>query len=203
MSGKGPAAGKTSGDAESLARVLWEQSRRQGLVHLYTGNGKGKTTAALGLALRALGRDRRVAAIQFLKRTSVKTGELVFAERYGASFTIRQYGASRFASREEQEQVRADGQTVERGWQVARELVKREDLDLVILDEVTHVVRNGFVELGDLLELVAGKAPQMELVLTGRNAPGELIAACDYVTEMKEIRHPFNHGVRARPGTEY
>lgn len=199
MSGKD----KQNAEAESLARVLWEQSRRQGLVHLYTGNGKGKTTAALGLALRALGRDRKVAVIQFLKRTSIKTGELVFAKKIGPPLTIEQYGASRFASREEQEQARASGQTVERGWQAAREMVRREDLDLVILDEVTHVVRNGRVGLEELLDLVAGKAPQLELVLTGRHAPQELIDVCDYVTEMKEIKHPFNHGVKARPGTEY
>ncbi len=195
--------GKAASEADRLARILWEQSRRLGLVHIYTGNGKGKTTEALGLALRALGRDRKVAVIQFLKRTSVRTGELVFAEKIGAQFTIEQYGASRFASREEQERVRESGQTVERGWQAARELVKREDLDLVILDEVTHLVRNGYIGLEDILDLVAGKAAGLELVLTGRHAPRELIDVCDYVTEMREIKHPFNHGVRARPGTEF
>ncbi len=189
---------------DSLARVLWEQTRQQGYVHLYTGDGKGKTTAALGLALRALGRGRRVAIIQFLKRTSIKTGELVFAERMGTpSFTVSQYGASRFATREEREKVEASGQTVERGWRRAREMAASGGYDLLVLDEVTHIVKNGQLPLEDLLKLVRNRSASLELVLTGRHAPPELIDACDYVTEMKEIKHPFHLGVRAREGTEY
>lgn len=190
-------------DHDHLARVLWEQARRHGLVHLYTGDGKGKTTAALGLALRALGRDRKVAIVQFLKRTSVKTGELVFAEKTDSPLTIQQFGASRFATREEQQAVEGGGQTVERGWQVARELVTGGEHDLVVLDEVTHLVKNGQIALSDLINLIKSKAPSVELVLTGRYAAPELIEVCDYVTEMKEIKHPYRNGVRARAGTEY
>ncbi len=189
---------------DTLARVLWEQTRQQGFVHLYTGDGKGKTTAALGLALRALGRDRRVAVIQFLKRTSIKTGELVFAEKMGTpSFTIQQFGASHFASPQERQKVAASGQTVERGWRRARELAGNGKHDLLVLDEVTHIVKNGQISLDELLELISNKAASLELVLTGRHAPPELIEACDYVTEMREIKHPFNRGIRARAGTEY
>ncbi|MHB9052576.1 MAG: cob(I)yrinic acid a,c-diamide adenosyltransferase [Thermoleophilia bacterium] len=190
-------------DHDRLARVLWEQARGQGLVHLYTGNGKGKTTAALGLALRALGRDRKVAVVQFLKRTSVKTGEMVFAEKMGGPLTIRQFGASRFATREEKLAVEESGQTVARGWEVARGLVTRGEHDLVVLDEITHVVKNGQIPLEDLIGLVKGKTPSVELVLTGRHAPPELLEVCDYVTEMKEIKHPYHNGVRAREGTEF
>ncbi len=190
-------------EKEKLARVLWEQKRPQGLIHLYTGDGKGKTTAALGLALRALGRDRRVSVIQFLKRTSIKTGELVFAEKMGPGFTIRQFGASRFASPQEREAMEKSGNTVARGWKAARETVTEGMYDLVILDEVTHIVRCGHIRVNDLLELLAEKAPSVELVLTGRAAPPELIDACDYVTEMREIKHPFRRGIRAREGTEY
>lgn len=184
-----------------LAQVIWEQTRRQGLVHLYTGNGKGKTTAALGLALRALGRDRKVVVIQFLKRT--RTGEMVFAEKMRAPLTISQFGASRFATREEKQDVVDSGQTVERGWQVARELVAAGGHDLVILDEVTHVVKQKTVPLAQLIEMIKGKPPQLELVLTGRYAPPGLLVVCDYVTDMKEIKHPFHNGIRAREGTEY
>ncbi|MCL4472765.1 MAG: cob(I)yrinic acid a,c-diamide adenosyltransferase [Actinobacteria bacterium] len=194
-------------DHDRLARVLWEQARTQGLVHLYTGNGKGKTTAALGLALRALGRDRKVAVIQFLKRTTVMTGEMVFAEKMGGPkggpLTIRQFGASRFATREEKLAVEESGQTVARGWEIARDLVMRGDHDLVVLDEITHVVKNGQIPLPDLIDLIRRKAPSVELVLTGRYAPPELLEVCDYVTEMKEIKHPYHNGVRAREGTEY
>jgi len=196
-------AGGNFEDHDRLARVLWEQTRPQGLVHLYTGNGKGKTTAALGLALRALGRDRKVAVVQFLKRTSVMTGEMVFAEKMDGPLTIRQFGASRFATKEEQQAVEDSGQTVERGWELARELVSSGGLDLVVLDEITHVVKNGQVPLADLIELVRGKERSLELVLTGRYAPPELVAVCDYVTEMREVKHPYHNGVRAREGTEF
>lgn len=190
-------------DHDKLARVIWEQTRSQGLVHLYTGDGKGKTTAALGLALRALGRDRKVAVVQFLKRTKLKTGEMVFAEKMGGPLTIRQFGASRFATKEEKRMVEESGQTVERGWEIARELVTGGEYDLIVLDEITHVVKNGQVALEDLIGLVKNKTPSLELVLTGRYAPRELQDVCDYVTEMKEIKHPYHSGVKAREGTEY
>jgi cob(I)alamin adenosyltransferase len=205
VSSEGPDKGKGGNfeDHDRLARVLWEQARRQGLVHLYTGNGKGKTTAALGLALRALGRDRKVAVIQFLKRTTIMTGEMVFAEKMGGPLIIRQFGASRFATKQEQRAVAESGHTVERGWEVARELVTTGDHDLVVLDEITHVVKNGQIKLADLIDLVRHKARSVELVLTGRYAPPELLEVCDYVTEMREIKHPYHNGVRAREGTEY
>lgn len=190
-------------DGDSLARVIWEQTRTQRLVHLYTGNGKGKTTAALGLALRALGRDRKVAVIQFLKRTRIKTGEVIFAEKTDCPLTIMQFGASRFATREEKQEAEESGETVERGWQVAQELVRRGEHDLIVLDEVTHVVKSGKVPLAGLIELIREKADSVELVITGRYAPPELAAVCDYITEMKEIKHPFHTGIRAREGTEY
>jgi cob(I)alamin adenosyltransferase len=188
---------------ERLARVIWEQTRRQGLVHLYTGDGKGKTTAALGLALRALGRDRKGAVIQVLKRTRVKTGEVVFAENNDLHLEISQYGASRFATREEKEDVEKSGETVERGWMAARELVRKGEHDLIVLDEVTHVVKSGRIPLEELIEVVKSKAASVELVITGRYAPPELMEVCDYVTEMKEIKHPFKSGIRAREGTEF
>lgn len=188
---------------EQFARIVWEQTRKQGLVHLYTGNGKGKTTAALGLALRALGRDRKVAIIQFLKRTSFKTGEMLFTEKLDGPLTIRRFGASRFATPEEQREAEESGQTVALGWEIARELVRAGEHDLVILDEITHVVKQGQVPLEEVIDLVNKKAPLMELVLTGRYAPPGLIDVCDYVTEMKELKHPFQSGVRAREGTEY
>lgn len=198
MAGKGDI-----NNGDSLARVIWEQTRTQRLVHLYTGDGKGKTTAALGLALRALGRDRKVAVIQFHKRTRVKTGEVIFAERMDCPLTIMQFGASRFATEEEKKEAESSGETVERGWEVARELVSKGEYDLIVLDEITHVVRKGEISLDELIDLVRNKADTVELVITGRQAPPELAGVCDYITEMKEIKHPFKTGIRAREGTEY
>ena len=188
---------------ERLAQVIWEQTRRQGLVHLYTGDGKGKTTAALGLALRALGYDRKVAVLQFLKRTKLKTGEMVFAEKVGTALTIRRFGASRFATDEERREVEESGETVERGWRLAGELAREGEHDLLVLDEVTHIVKQGYISMADLIGVIEHKAAGLELVVTGRYAPPELIAVCDYVTEMKEIKHPYHSGIRAREGTEY
>ncbi len=190
-------------DHDRLARVIWEQTRRQGLVHLYTGDGKGKTTAALGLALRALGHDRKVAVLQFFKRTKLKTGELLFVERFDGPITIRQFGASRFATVEEKRMVVESGETVERGWELAQMLAIKGDHDLLVLDEVTHAVRSGKVPLAELVRTIENKAPFLELVLTGRHAPPELVEVCDYVTEMREVKHPFRDGIRAREGTEY
>lgn len=198
MSGKADIA-----DHDRLARVIWEQTRRQGLVHLYTGNGKGKTTAALGLALRALGHDRKVTVLQFYKRTKLKTGELLFVEKYDGPITLRQFGASRFATGEEKHMVEESGETVERGWELAREQVIKGDSDLVVLDEVTHAVKYGKVEMEELIKTIQNKAPFLELVLTGRYAPPELKEVCDYVTEMREVKHPYRDGIRAREGTEY
>jgi cob(I)alamin adenosyltransferase len=190
-------------DHDRLARVIWEQTRRQGLVHLYTGNGKGKTTAALGLALRALGHDRKVAVVQFYKRTKLKTGELLFVEKYDGPITIEQYGASRFATEEEKRMVEESGKTVKQGWERAAELVIRGEHDLVVLDEVTHAVKYGQVGLAALVKTIENKAPYLELVITGRYAPPELQRVCDYVTEMREVKHPFRDGIRAREGSEY
>lgn len=188
---------------EGLARILWERTRSQGLVHLYTGNGKGKTTAALGLALRALGRGRKVAIVQFLKRTSYKTGEIMFAERMDEPFTINRFGASRFASAAEKREVETSGQTVARGWEMARKLAATGQHDLLVLDEITHVVKQKLVPLPELIELIKTKNVSMELVLTGRYAPEGLEEVCDYVTEMREVKHPFHNGIRAREGTEF
>lgn len=188
---------------ERFDRMVWEQTRKPGLVHLYTGNGKGKTTAALGLALRALGRERQVAIIQFLKRTSFKTGEMLFIEKLDGPLTIRRFGASRFASPEEHCEVEESGQTVALGWEIAQELVREGRHDLVVLDEITHVVKQGQVPLEEVIDLVNHKPSSMEMVLTGRYATEALMDVCDYVTEMKEIKHPFQSGVRAREGTEY
>lgn len=188
---------------ERLAEA-WEQERKPGLVHLYTGNGKGKTTAALGLALRALGRGRKVAIVQFLKRMRQrKTGELLFAEKMDLPLTIRQFGAASFAPQEVKDWVEQSGQTVQLGWQVALELVAGGQYDLVVLDEITHVVKGGQVALAGLIELIENKPEATELVLTGRYAPPGLIDVCNYVTEMKEIKHPFRDGICAREGTEY
>ena len=170
----------------------------EGRVQLYTGNGKGKTTAALGLAFRAAGHGLRVYVMQFMKGQTVY-GELEAAKRLAPELTIEQVGRAGFVARDPDP---ADVQKAQEAFSRARNLVISGDYDLVVLDEINCAVDYGLVSLADVLDLVADRPEQTELVLTGRGAPKELIDAADLVTEMREIKHYFNAGQPARQGIE-
>lgn len=170
----------------------------QGRVQVYTGNGKGKTTAALGLALRAVGRGLRVYMMQFMKGQSYS--ELVSAQRLAPELTLEQVGRDCFIRKGQIDP--ADVAMAQAAFARARELVRSGDYDLVILDELNCAVDFELIPVGDALELIAGRAPHTELVLTGRNARPEVIAVADLVTEMREIKHYYHAGQDARPGIE-
>ncbi len=172
-------------------------NKRTGLVHLYTGDGKGKTTAALGLALRASGQGLRVAVLQFMKANS-RCGEHRFVERFPA-FRIVTTG-QRSSLRQTPEEQRADAQ---RAMETARSMVTSGDYDLLVLDEVVTALGRGLLEEAQVLALVADKPAGLELVLTGRGATPGLIAVADLVTEMRKVKHPLDRGIRARQGVEY
>lgn len=192
--------------------VQGENSKEKlGLVHVYTGNGKGKTTASLGLALRAIGNNLRVYMIQFLK--SRFTGELYSAKKLG--FTIEQFGVDALKEKQKHLQEFADktGKFVfqpdieEKGAAIqalehAKKIIKSNDYDLVILDEINCVLDKGLINLEDVLELVKNHG-KVELVLTGRDAPKELMEAADYVSVVGMIKHPWQKGIKARRGIEY
>jgi cob(I)alamin adenosyltransferase len=169
-----------------------------GWVIVYTGAGKGKTTAALGIAFRALGRDIPVAVVQFIKG-KWKTGERVFAERLpelifdvmGLGFTWDSDDLSR------------DRAAAQAAWQRARELIGKGEHPIVILDELTYVLNYGFVPVAELLEVLAARPPHVHVVITGRNAPEPLLAVADLVTEMQAVKHPFQKGSKAQPGIDY
>ncbi len=168
-----------------------------GLVQVYTGDGKGKTTAALGLALRAAGWGKKVIFIQFLKGDA-DCGEHRFAGKYRPFEIVQPNSGNCFTqSREELEPFVAEAFTG------AVAAATSGDYDVVILDEVFHAVNGGYVTTGALLDLLENQYPAPELVLTGRGAPPEIIAAADLVTEMKALKHPFGKGVSARKGIEY
>lgn len=186
--------GQTGGEAD---RELAGTPRGFGLVQVYTGDGKGKTTAALGLALRASGHGFRAAFLQFLKGNR-RCGEHRFLERY-PGFVIIQPG-SRSIFRQEEDERR---ETAREALAAAIELVAGDSYDLLVLDEVLTALKAGLIETRQVLELIDRKSPGLELVLTGRGAPPELIAAADLVTEMVPHKHPFKKGVRARRGVEY
>ncbi len=171
----------------------------RGLVQVYTGNGKGKTTAALGLALRAVGRELRVCMIQFVKG-SEPCGEHLAAKLLAPHLTIVQTGHKGWLGRKKPgPEVTA---CARRAFEMAHRAVTGAEYDLVILDEINIAVFYELVSVEELLQLIQEKAKHVELVLTGRNAAPEVMAAADLVTEMREIKHYFKAGVPARIGIE-
>jgi cob(I)alamin adenosyltransferase len=169
----------------------------KGYVQVYTGDGKGKTTAALGLALRAVGAGMKVFIIQFLK--GMTYSELTSIERYSNQITLKQYGGTCFIKGKPSEE---DLRLSRLGLEESRKAILSGEYNLVILDEATVAVHFDLLKTEDLLELIRIKPDPLELVITGRNAPAELIDKADLVTEMKEIKHYYTNGVQARTGIE-
>ncbi len=174
------------------------EKSEDGLVIVYTGPGKGKTTAALGLALRAIGHGRRVCLVQFLK--GQVTGE-VKAAALLPGFEVVQAGGPEFVNLRAPSEE--DRRTAREGLRRAAESLRSGDCRLVILDEVNVAAAAGLVGVDEVMELLAGRAAGVDVVLTGRGAPAEFVAAADLVTEMREIKHPYRRGTPARPGIEY
>lgn len=169
----------------------------KGYVQVYTGNGKGKTTAALGLALRAAGAGLRVFFGQFVKKGDY--GEVKALEKHAEAVTHEQYGTGHFIrGQPSTQEIEAAG----RGLVRARAVVADGDFDLVILDEANVAVNLGLITVQDLISVIEERHPNTELVLTGRDAKPEVIARADLVTEMREIKHYFGDGVPARVGIE-
>ena len=175
---------------------------RMGLIQIYTGDGKGKTTAAIGAGIRALGHGWRVHMLQFLKGCDRFSpyGEVVVLARL-PGFTVEQLGPPHFihpgsASQEDRKAIR-------RGLDRARKILASGEYDLVILDEINVVLQLGLVEVDEVLALLDGKAEGTEVILTGRGAPLELIERADLVSSVKAVKHPFARGIAARPGVEY
>ncbi len=173
--------------------------RKLGMVHVYTGDGKGKTTAALGLGLRAAGHGLRVCMVQFMKARN-QYGEQR-ALRHLPNFEARQFGRRGFVSREGPS--RADRALAGRGMDFARAVATSGEYDLVILDEINVALEWGLVSLADVLGLIRSKAPRTELVLTGRYAHPQVMELADYVTDMREISHPYQRGYLSLKGVEH
>jgi cob(I)alamin adenosyltransferase len=170
----------------------------RGCVQIYTGNGKGKTTAALGLALRAVGRGLRVCIFQFIKGGG-PYGEHLIAEKLAPLLTIIQSGRPGWVNTKD---ITEDRRVAQQALLQAKELLTSADYDLVVLDEINGAVGFGLIDVEQVLDLVALKPERVELVLTGRNAHERLIAEADLVTEMREIKHYYSAGVPARTGIE-
>ena len=169
-----------------------------GLFAVYTGDGKGKTTAALGMVFRALGREQPVAVVQFVKGRW-KTGERLLAEKL-PGLDFRTMGAG-FTWEGDDPGVHA--RAARAAWDEARAVLAAGRHRVVILDELTHVVNHGYVPVAEVLAAVAARAPETTVVVTGRDAPQALVEAADLVTEMRNVKHPFSRGMKAIAGVDY
>ncbi len=169
------------------------------MIEIYTGNGKGKTTAALGLALRAAGHNWRVLIVQFMKGDP-EYGE-VKAVRFVPGIELHQFGLKTFVKRGSPDEE--DVRLAKEGLEFAQVAIRGGRYHMVILDEVNVAIDYGLLSLGEVLQLVKECPQEVELVLTGRNAPPELIAAADLVSEVREIKHPFQKGVVNRVGIDH
>ncbi|MGH7963351.1 MAG: cob(I)yrinic acid a,c-diamide adenosyltransferase [Candidatus Binatia bacterium] len=169
-----------------------------GLILLNTGDGKGKTTAAIGVAFRALGHGLRVGMLQFIKG-KWKTGERKLGEQTpGLTWLTMGHGFTW-----ESEDLDRDRAAARYAWQTAQGWLAGDDFDLVILDEITYAVNYGFVPIEEVVDALQNRRTGLHVILTGRDAPPELIAVADLVTEMRPIKHPYKDGVRAQKGVEF
>ena len=180
-------------------RMLATKTLEKGLLMGHTGKGKGKSTAAFGLAMRAMGNDMRVGVVQFVKG-KWQTGERAILEHFPERVTIRTMGEGfTWDTQDRQRDIAA----AKAAWQVAQEMMGDESYDLIVLDELNIVLRYDYLPLAEIVQTLEGRRDGLHVVVTGRNAKDELIEAADLVTEMREIKHHFKAGVKAQTGVEF
>ena len=171
---------------------------RKSLVVVNTGNGKGKTTAALGVLLRAWGRGLNVCMLQFIKSTTSNYGENRAAKRIGLEI-ISLGGGFTWLSKD----IEKDKALARDLWKQCQDKIGSGDYDVVALDEFTYPLTYGWLPVDEVIAFLAARPPRTHVIITGRDAPQELIDFADLVTEMREIKHPFQQGVKAQPGIEF
>ena len=174
------------------------RKRRRGLIIVYTGSGKGKTTAALGTAFRAAGYDMRILIVQFIKG-AWHYGELDAAKRH-PTFEIYPMGEGFTWVTKDRER---DIQKAEEAWQFALKKIKDGNYDMLILDEINYVIKYGFLDVKEVIQFLREKDEALHVILTGRDAHPSIIEIADLVTDMKEVKHPFKKGIKAQRGIEY
>lgn len=177
---------------------------KHGYIQVYTGDGKGKTTASLGLAMRALGRCWKVLIIMFMKGGD-DYGELNsfrnLSPEIAKNLTIIQAGADRIVY--QNNKTDADISVVKEGWELAKRVIKNDEYNLVILDEANIAIDMGFIDLDEMIDVLKNKPEEMEIVLTGRNAKQEIVNIAHLVSEIKPVKHYWDTGIAARKGIEY
>jgi cob(I)alamin adenosyltransferase len=175
-----------------------ERPERKSLVVVNTGHGKGKTTAALGILFRAWGRGLRVVMLSFIKTKTSNYGEERAARKIGVEI-IPMGGGYTWLSKD----IEKDKALARECWQLAREKIDSGQYDVVILDEFTYPLSYGWLPMEEVLETLRNRPPGLHVVITGRDAPQELIDFADLVTEMREVKHPYQKGIKAQPGIEF
>jgi len=171
----------------------------KGLLIVFTGNGKGKTTAALGMAVRAAGHSMRTLVLQFIKG-AWKYGELEALKRFD-EIDIKPLGTGFTWKKENMDE---DRRLARIGWNLASEAIERSDYNIVVLDELNLIMAYGLLPVAEVLDALGRRPEGLHVIITGRNAPDELIAAADLVTEMREIKHPYREqSIQAQKGIEF
>ena len=173
-----------------------------GLVIVYTGGGKGKTTAALGMALRAVGYEHKVCMIQFIKG-SWHYGEMDSSQSLTPEFELIPAGKGFVGIIDDTSPKEEHEKYAEEAIKICQEKILSEKYDLIILDEINYAVNLGLINLKSVTELIKSKPQKLDLVLTGNHAKQEIIELADLVTEMKEIKHPFQSGIKAKKGIDF
>jgi cob(I)alamin adenosyltransferase len=177
-----------------------ERDKRHGLLINITGDGKGKTTSALGTSLRALGWGWKVSVLQFVKNAG-KTGEKQFADNSDLPFEIIPLGAG-FSWRKNADECK-DREAAEAAWELTREYIDKAEVDLLVLDELNIALKLGWLNTNEVIAGLKQKPDWMHIIVTGRGAPQKIIEASDLVSEIKEIKHPFKSGIKAQKGIEF
>lgn len=172
----------------------------QGVIQVYTGNGKGKSTASFGLAVRAVGGGLKVMIIQFLK-TGIDYGEIEALKHFEPELQVKSFGRKGFISRTGI--VEEDYKLAGEAFNLAKNIAEQGEIDLLILDEINTALHFKLLDLEQVIEFLKNKPHNLEIVLTGRYAPEKIIEVADLVTEMREIKHPYARGIMARKGIEY
>jgi cob(I)alamin adenosyltransferase len=172
--------------------------KRKALVILYTGNGKGKTTAALGIMLRAWGRGMKVCMLSFIKTETSNYGEERAARKLGIEL-IPMGGGFTWLSKD----LEQDRALARQCWDLCKQKIASNDYDIVVLDEITYPISYGWLDVDEVIETLRARPADLHVVLTGRDADEKLVEFADLVTEMREVKHPFNAGIKAQPGVDF
>jgi cob(I)alamin adenosyltransferase len=180
-------------------KIIAKKTQEKGLLMVHTGKGKGKSTAAMGLAIRAIGNDMKVGVVQFVKGVW-DTGERVVLDKFPELCTIKAMGEGfTWDTQDRQRDINA----ARAAWDYAKDIMADPSYKVIILDELNIVLRYSYIPLDEVLETLAQKRKDLHVVVTGRNAKQPLIDIADLVTEMTDVKHPFRAGVKAQVGIEY